>query len=78
MLKKIFSAFISALVLLSAVISVNGVLSPGMQIIQKDIKVIKTCSYGEKIRFTKSDFSDVLGEEELKNITVGSLPDAKY
>lgn len=79
MLKKIFCVLTSAFILISAVISVNGnILSPGLQIIQKDVKVIKMGSYGEKICFTKADFADVLGEDELKSITISSLPDAKY
>ncbi len=79
MLKKIFCVLTSAFILISTVISVNGnILSPGLQIIQKDVKVIKMGSYGEKICFTKADFADVLGEDELKSITISSLPDAKY
>ncbi len=79
MLKKIFFVFSLTVILISLVISVNGgILSPGMSIIQKDVKVIKTCSYGEKICFTKSDFTDILGEDELRSITISSLPDTKY
>ena len=79
MLKKIFSVLMTAFILVSSLISVNGsVLSPGMHIIQKDVKVIKTCSYGESICFTASDFANVIGEDELRSITVVSLPDAKY
>ncbi len=79
MLKKIFSVLFSVFILILSVISANGsVLSPGMQIIQKDVKIIKTCSYGEKICFTKADFANVLGEDELESITISSLPDAKY
>lgn len=78
MLKKIFSVLMTTFILALSVISANGVLSPGMHIIQRDVKVIKTCSYGEKICFTKSDFAEVLGEDELKSITISSLPEAKY
>ncbi len=79
MLKKTFSVFVSAFILISVVISANGaVLSPGMNIIQKDVNVIKTCSNGEKICFTKADFESVLGEDELKSVTIVSLPDSKY
>ena len=79
MLKKIFFVLSLAVILLSLAVSASGgILSPGMNIIQKDVRVIKTCSYGEKICFTKSDFTDILGEDELRSITISSLPDAKY
>lgn len=79
MIKKAFSVFMSVFICLLLIISSSAsVLSPGMQIIRRDIKVIKTCSYGEKINFTRSDFSAVLGEDELKALTIRSLPDVQY
>lgn len=50
-------------------------LSHGMNVIKNKLKLTKTALKGEEISFTAEDFYSAVGREEVKIITLSSLPD---
>lgn len=75
MRKKLICSMLILCALFTLCTYASELLSPGMNYISKDLKIIKTCSHGDEITFKKSDFSNVLGIEKFDDITITSLPD---
>lgn len=78
MFKKFLCLFLTAFTVFSLIPynAYGNILSPGMEFIKKDVKVIKTCTYGENISFTKSDFYGITNGD-FDSVTIRSLPDTK-
>lgn len=79
-MKQINKALMTAVILLASMIPSAGIsaseapLSPGLQVIAAEHKLVKTGIAGADISFSSEDFADGLGLEKVKQITLTTIP----
>ena len=74
--KKILSALLSALLLISTVFCVGASagFGSGVSVVASEAKIIKTGIYGQKIIFSDLDFKQGLGIADFEKIEIKSIP----
>ena len=74
-MKKIFCIVLTAVLIFSTVGAVGAsAIGTGVEIMAKDVTMIKTGLYGQPLRFCDSDFKCALCIKDFKSLTVTRLP----
>ena len=75
-MKKALTLFLSIVIAVSCLGGVIGsaYFGSGADVIAKDVRLIKTGLYGQKLVFSDTDFKTALSIPDFKSVTVKSLP----
>jgi len=74
-MKKILSILLLCTLLVSAMsLSVGAIFGSGVEVVAKDVELIKTGLLGEKLKFSDSDFKSLFCITDFEKITLTKLP----
>ena len=71
---KLISPFLALILAASPVSAGDAPVSPGLQVIATDFKLVKAGVAGAELSFSEKDFADGLGLGKVSKITITSLP----